>query len=73
MSEFFRIHATPDHSRKTLRELAVLVHEAEESADDVSLLECWDELERRGGNRNATMGLFMEFYRDEWHKRMKGK
>ncbi len=70
MSEIFRIHAPATFAGKTLRSLAIMVHEAEETDDDVTLLECCDELDRRGGNRNATMSIFMEFYRAEWPKRM---
>lgn len=67
MSEFFRIHATAKHHGMTLRQLAVAVHEAEESNDDVSLIECMDELESRGPQAKS---LFMDFYRSEWKTRM---
>jgi hypothetical protein len=53
----------------TLGQLATAVHDAEENGDDVTLLQCFDELERRGGNRNSTMTIFMEFYRHQWTKR----
>ena len=66
MSEIFRTHSGPTHHAMTLRQLARAVHEAENSGDDISLLECWDELERRGGHRNATMSVFMDFYRELW-------
>jgi hypothetical protein len=66
VSDFFCIHAPPEFSSKTLRQLAVMVHEAEETADDILLLQAWDELERRKTPRD----IFMGFYRDEWHKRM---
>lgn len=69
MSEFFRIHATPEMHGLTLRQIAVMVHEAEETADDVTLLQCWDELERRG----TSNGIFMYFYREEWRKRRNPK
>jgi hypothetical protein len=70
VSEFFRIHAPPEYTRLTLRQLAVMVHDAEETDDDVTLLKCYDELARREMNGLGD-DLFMEFYRDEWHKRMK--
>jgi hypothetical protein len=66
MSDFFRIHAPAEFSAKTIRQLASLVHDAEDSVDDVLLLQCWDELERRG----TPMSVFMEFYRDLWRERM---
>lgn len=69
MSEIFRTHADAKHHGMTLRQLAIAVHEAEETDDDISLLQCFDELERRGGNRNSTMSIFMDFYREEWKKR----
>lgn len=76
MSDFFRIHAPPEHARLTLRQLAVMVHDAEDSADDVTLVECFDELERRKAETErpwVVMDLFMEFYRSVWHDRMTSK
>jgi hypothetical protein len=67
MSEFFRIHAPLEYTRLTLRQLAVMVHDAEDTDDAVTLIQCQDELLRR----NAPMHIFMEFYWDVWHKRMK--
>ncbi len=69
MSDFFRIRAPVEFARKTLRALATLAHEAEDTGDDVLLLECWSELERRG----SPMSIFMEFYRDLWRERMEKK
>ncbi len=61
-----------EFSRLTLRQLAAKVHDAEETADDVTLMECWDELERRrpADPRISLVSLFLEFYRDEWRRRM---
>ena len=53
----------------TLRQLAKAVLAAEDAADDVSLLQCMDELERRGGHHTGTMNAFMEFYWDIWKSR----
>lgn len=73
MSEIFRTCASQKHHAMTLQQLAICVHEAEETDNDISLLACFDELELRGGNRNSTIALFMEFYRYEWRKRMEAR
>ena len=57
-----------DLAGKTLRELAVLCHEAEETDDDVLLMQVQDEVQRRGMNHATS--LWMDFYREEWTKRM---
>jgi|GEM_PF-5273164 len=67
MSEYYRITAPPEFASLTLRDLARKCHVAENTADDVLLLEVQNELLRRGRvlNRDLT-GVFMEFYRDLW-------
>jgi hypothetical protein len=69
MSDFFRIHAPPEYARLTLGQLSRMVHEAEETDDDVTLIQVFDELEKRGIDNS----LFMEFYRIEWRRRMEAK
>jgi hypothetical protein len=76
MSEIYRSMATCRTHSMTLRQLAEAVHDAEESGDDMTLLECMDEIERRDLAMHEswlTMKAFMEFYWEIWHKRMKEK
>lgn len=68
MSEIFRIHATSKHHGMTIRALAIAVHDAEDSGDDVELIALMEEVEGRG--IYGADGIFMQFYREEWHRRM---
>ena len=71
MSEFFRVRAEPKHHAMTLRQLAVAVHDAEESGDDITVIQCWDVLEfREQTGLRLVKNAFMEFYREEWKRRM---
>lgn len=67
MSEFFRTHAETRHHAMTVRDLAIAVHDAEESGDDIELLKLMEVVEGRG--IYGADGIFMQFYREEWHRR----
>lgn len=48
MSEFFRIPANPDLPSMGLTTLARLSHQAEDTGDDILLMQVADEVESRG-------------------------
>ena len=66
MSEFFRIHAPPEFSGLTLRDLARRCHVAENTDDDVLLIQVQDELKRREQTYERAVDVFIEFYRELW-------
>jgi len=64
MSDFFRIPVNPDLFRRTTQDLAALVHEAEDTDDDILSMQIQSELERRARDlpNIAWMDLFRENY-----------
>lgn len=66
MSEFFRVHAPLEFSGLTLRELARRCHVAENTGNDVLLMQVQDELKRRESTYERVVDVFMEFYRELW-------
>lgn len=76
MSEIFRTTTTPELRVATYSELARLCHLAEDTADDILLLQVMDEVEAR--NRETTnkwddpgTRLFMDFYNQQMEQRFK--
>jgi hypothetical protein len=59
MSDFFRIPANPDLAGLGLTTLARLSHEAEETSDDILLMQVADEVRSRG---EPAVGI----HRDEY-------
>jgi hypothetical protein len=73
LSDFFRIRAPAEFIAKTTRELAELSHQAEETDDDVLLLQVADEIERRKVTTPMTAVLFREHYMDLMAERAKAR
>lgn len=73
MSDILRITAGPKVRAATFRTLAELAHQAEETDDDVLLLEVADEVERRERSFPGYTRLFRETYLEIWPARRESK
>jgi hypothetical protein len=61
MSDLFRVSIPPEIQDASLALLAILCHEAEDSGDDVLLLQVTGELERRASELKFPSCLRVEF------------
>lgn len=74
MSDIFRIVAPAEFVQYTSSQLAALAHKAEDTGDDLLLLEVEDEVERRVRKWGQIWRQeYMLAYIDQHHQQMRGK